>query len=278
MVDWCRLIDEGPFASISTGERITFHNPDALTALSAAAALTSRVRVMANLLVAPWHATTLLAKQLATIDVVCDGRLDVGIGVGGRGQDYESLGASMARRHDRLDEQAAELRRLWSGEAPVPGAPPLGPPTVQPGGPDLYAGALGPKATARAARWARGVTGFSLNLEVGEINRAIELADAAWQEAGRPEPPRFVTACFYALGDDAAGVLEKFTYDYFEVFGADVAKMTAAAAALDSAGALADALARVAAETRADEVILVPASVDPDLATQAASLVAALPS
>ena len=278
MVDWCRLIDEGPFASISTGERITFHNPDALTALAAAAALTSRARVMANLLVAPWHATTLLAKQLATIDVVCDGRLDVGIGVGGRGQDYESLGASMSRRHDRLDEQAAELRRLWSGEAPVPGAPPLGPPPVQPGGPDLYAGALGPKATARAARWARGVTGFSLNLDVGEINRAIEMADAAWREAGRSEPPRFVTACFYALGDDATGVLEKFTYDYFEVFGADVAKMTAAAAELDSAGKLAEALGRVAAETRTDEVILVPASVDPNLAVRAAAVVAPLPS
>ena len=274
-LDWCRVADEGPFASISTGERITFHNPEILTALAACAALTSRVRVMTNVVVTPWHATTLLAKQLATIDVICDGRLDVGIGVGARGQDYESVGASMSYRHDKVDQQAAELRRLWSGGAPVPGAPPLGPPTVQPGGPDLYSGALGPKATARAAQWAKGITGFSLNLDVDEINRAITMADEAWAAAGRDEPPRFVTACFYAIDDPDASLLRQFAYDYFEIFGVEVAKMMAPAAALSTAAKLGDALARVAAETRTDEVILVPASVHPALATGAADVAAA---
>jgi len=275
-IDWCRVADEGPFASISTGERITFHNPEILTALAACAALTTRTRVMTNVVVTPWHATTLLAKQLATIDVISEGRLDVGIGVGARGQDYASLGASMARRHDRVDEQAAELRRLWSGEPPVPGAPPLGPPTVQPGGPDLYSGALGPLATARAARWARGITGFSLNLDVDEINRAITMTEEAWAAAGRTDRPRFLTACFYSLGEDAPGVLERFAYAYFEVFGREIAEMMAPATALHSAGALSDALHRVATETRTDEVILVPAAVDASLADGAAEIVGAL--
>lgn len=272
-IDWCRIVDDGPFSSISSGERITFHNPEMLTTLAGAAALTERVRVMTNVVVAPWHATTLLAKQLATIDVLSDGRLDVGIGVGARGQDYESVGASMSHRHQRLDDQAAELRRLWAGEPAVAGAPPLGPVPVQPGGPPLYAGALGPKAAARAARWAVGITGFSLNLDVDEINRAIEMARAAWTAAGRDDQPRFLTACFYAVGDDAPRMLADFTRTYFTVFGVDLAAVMAEQAALSSAGALGDALARAAEQTSVDEVLLVPAGVDPSQADGAADVV-----
>src|SRR5690606_37091479 len=132
-LDWCRVVDDGPFSSISCGERITFRNVEMLTTLAAAAALTERVRVMVNLAVAPWHATTLLAKQLATLDVLSGGRLDVGLGVGGRDQDYAGMGVSTAGRHQRLDDQVDELRRLWAGEPILEGAPALGPPVVQPG-------------------------------------------------------------------------------------------------------------------------------------------------
>lgn len=272
---WCEVVDEGPFASLSTGERITFHNPEALTALAAAAALTERARIMTNVIVAPWHATTLLAKQLATIDVISDGRLDVGLGVGARSQDFASMGASTRHRHQRLDEQAAELRRLWSGEPALEGAPPLGPPTVQLGGPPLYAGALGPKAIARAAAWATGTSGFSLNLDTTEVAGAVGQARAAWQAAGRSSPPRVVTACFYALGTAASDVLAEFTRAYFAVFGAEVADLMASQVSLTSHDALAEALGAVAA-TGIDEVILVPASVDPAQAGAAAEVAAAV--
>ena len=133
-----------------------------------------------------------------------------------------------------------------------------------------------PTPPARAARWARGITGFSLNLDVDEINRAITMTEEAWAAAGRTDRPRFLTACFYSLGDDAPGVLERFAYAYFEVFGVEIAQMMAPAAALHSAGALRDALHRVATETRTDEVILVPAAVGADLADGAAGIVADL--
>lgn len=276
LLHWARTADRGPFRSVSTGERITFHNPDLLTALAAAAAATERVRVMSNVVVAPWHRTTLLAKQLATIDLISDGRLDVGLGVGARGQDYEALGVAMDHRHQRLDEQVAELQRLWAGGPPAGGAPPLGPVCAQSGGPPLYAGALGPLATARAARWATGITGFSLNLDPDEIRAAVELADRAWAEAGRTERPRFVTACFYGLGRGASDVLRQFTYDYFEVFGVAVAESAAPAARLASTEAVLEALSRVRDETRVDEVILVPSSTDHTLADATAALVAEL--
>lgn len=260
---WSAAIDDGPFSSISCGERITFRNVEMLTTLAAATAATHRVRVFANLVIAPWHATTLLAKQLATLDLLSGGRLDVGLGVGGRGQDYAALDASTARRHQRLDDQVAELRRLWAGEPPVPDAPPLGPPCVQPGGPPLYAGAMGPKAMARAARWAEGISGFSMSLDPTEVRDAASMAADAWSAAGREAPPRLRVACFYALGPDAPAVLERFANEYLAIFGTAIAEAMAATAVLSSAGRVGAALEALEATGVCDEAILVPGTVDP---------------
>jgi len=64
LVSWCAGIDAGPFSSVSTGDRISFHNPELITTTSAAAALTNRVRVMTNVAVLPLHSTAVVAKQL----------------------------------------------------------------------------------------------------------------------------------------------------------------------------------------------------------------------
>ncbi len=262
-LDWCRVAEDGPFSSISCGERITFRNTEMITSLAAAAALTTRPRVMFNLAVTPWHETALLAKQMATIDVISDGRLDVGVGIGARGQDFEAMHAPMEHRHERVDDQVAELRRLWRGGEPVPGAPPLGPPMVQPGGPPIYAGALGPRSLARAGRWADGITGFSLNADPAEISPAIDAARRAWSDAGREDRPRFASACFTVCGvPDASGRLERFTREYMAIFGSEMATLMADLARLDTVDALAETLSRTAAETDVDEIILVPGDTD----------------
>ncbi|MGI9604472.1 MAG: LLM class flavin-dependent oxidoreductase [Acidimicrobiales bacterium] len=277
LLDWCRITDDGPFSSISCGERITFHNVEMISTLSAAAALTERVRVMVNLAISPWHSTMLLAKQLATMDMISDGRLDVGLGIGGREQDYRGVGASMASRHQRLDDQVAEMRRLWSSAPALADAPPLGPPVVQSGGPPLYAGALGPKATARAAAWATGISGFSLSLDPGEITNATTLARSVWEAHGRTEPPRFVVACFAVLGvADADQVLSSFTRDYMAIFGDDWADAMARSATLNGAGRLADALAAARESGVVDEVIVVPGTVNPACADAVAAVAQAL--
>jgi alkanesulfonate monooxygenase SsuD/methylene tetrahydromethanopterin reductase-like flavin-dependent oxidoreductase (luciferase family) len=162
-LEWARRIDAGPFSSLASGERIAFPNPDIGVALAAAAAVTSRVRLHYSVLVLPIHATLLAAKQVATLDVLSGGRVTLGVGVGGREEDYRAAGARFGRdRWRRLDEQVALLRRAWAGEPVVEGsAQPVEPAPLQPGGPEILAGSLFERSIRRAARWADGLCAWS---------------------------------------------------------------------------------------------------------------------
>lgn len=259
---WCRAIDDGPFSSVSAGERIAFDNLDGFTLVTAAAALTDRVRVGFNVVVAPWHAPALLAKELASIDVLSGGRLDVAVGVGGREQDYRALGSSTGNRFARLDASVAELRRLWAGGTVVDDAG-VGPAPVQPGGPPILCSGTGPRSLARAARWADGLTHFTLGADPAEAARAFALADDAWRAADRTDEPRRVTGAFVVLGPDAAPRLESFARRYLDVFGTEIAAALAAGMTLSTPEALAAFLDGLAA-TGCDEVVLVPGSSDPE--------------
>jgi len=273
-VAWSRGIDAGPFSSVSAGERITFSNPELVATLAAAAAVTERVEVIANVWVLPIHPTPVVAKQVATLDQLAGGRFTLGVGVGGRGHDYRAGGAPYERRHARLDEGVAELRRLWSGEPPFAGADPIGPPTSRPGGPPILAAALGPKSMRRAARWADGVTGFSVAGRGAEMATTNRMATEAWAEADRP-PPRKVSGCFYAVGvDDPAGTLRAMAARYLAIFGTEFADAMAAETWVSSPDALRQVLDD-AEGAGCDELILVPGTVDPACLDVTAEVVAA---
>src|SRR3546814_14450190 len=96
---WEKVIDDGPFSSLCWGERIAFDNPDPMTLLGALAAWTDRVRLVTTVVVPQLHDPVALAKALATGDVLSGGRLTVGLGVGGRHEDYASVGP--ARSEER---------------------------------------------------------------------------------------------------------------------------------------------------------------------------------
>lgn len=260
--DWCAAVDEGPFSSISAGERITFHNLEGITLCTAAAAMTRRVRVLFNVAVLPWHSTALVAKQIASMDVISDGRMEVAVGVGGRRQDYDALGASFTGRHARLDEAVAELRRLWAGGPADSDGSPIGPPPVQAGGPPVYASAMGPRSLARAAQWADGVSGFTLLADAAEVGRSFDAARSAWSTAGRDAPPRLITGSFVALGDRSRDTLVEFAERYLRVFSPEMARSLAEAMPLHDPDALL-ALLRALEDHGCDEFIVVPASADP---------------
>lgn len=268
---WCSGIDDGPFSSVSAGERITFHNLEGLSACAAAAAATSRVRVLVNVVVLPWHPVAMVAKQLATIDVISGGRLEVAVGVGGRSSDYEALGASFGSRHRRLDEGVVELRRLWSGGVAADGQP-VGPAPVQAGGPPVLASAMGPKSLARCAAWADGISGFTLLADPNEVATGFRAAEEAWAHAGRSERPRLVTGSFVALGAGAPDTLRTFAEAYLKVFSPELAADLAARMPLSDPGALTDLLDAVA-DSGCDEFIVVPATSEPGMLDTLAGVV-----
>jgi alkanesulfonate monooxygenase SsuD/methylene tetrahydromethanopterin reductase-like flavin-dependent oxidoreductase (luciferase family) len=272
-LDWSRAIDAGPFSSLSTGERITFGNPDWLVTLSAAAVVTERVRLFANLVVLPAHPVAVVAKQLATLDQLSGGRLTVGVGVGGRGHDFRAAERTTEGRHATLDAQVAELRRLWAGEPPFRRADAVGPAPAQDEVP-LLAGAMGPKAMARAAQWADGVSGFSISGSVDEMAASFRLAEQAWPDAGRDTPPRKVSGCFYVLEDDderAEATLQAFARRYLAVFGEEMAEALAATCRVASVDAL-QGVVDGAADAGCDELVLVPGTVDLDCLERTAAL------
>lgn len=258
---WCRGVDAGPFSSLACGERITFHNLEMRVLLSAAAALTSRVRIVPTLYVLPMHPAALVAKEVATLDVLSGGRVTVCVGAGGREQDYRALGASFERRFATLERQAIELRRLWSGEPAFAGGPPIGPTCVQPGGPPLWAGVFGPRALARAAHWADAINGFAISGDPAEAAKAFAAVDAAWEQAGRRERAPRITGFWYGLGADAEEQLRRYAYEYLRVAGERGARGLAGMQRVHGADALRAALDAIEAQG-CDELFLVPCSAD----------------
>lgn len=91
---------------------------EAVVALAHLAALTSRVRLGFGVIVLPQRQPVLLAKQLSSIDLLSQGRVTVGIGVGWIEPELRALGASLADRGARTDEYLAAMRALW--DEPVP--------------------------------------------------------------------------------------------------------------------------------------------------------------
>jgi alkanesulfonate monooxygenase SsuD/methylene tetrahydromethanopterin reductase-like flavin-dependent oxidoreductase (luciferase family) len=273
ILEWSRRVDEGPYASLAAGERITFPNPEMMVTLAAAAAVTERVQLTFNVLVLPMHSAVLIAKQVATLDVISDGRVTLGVGVGGREEDYRALGVPCdERRLGRLEEQVGLMRRAWAGEPVVEGAlRPVEPSPVQPGGPEILAGSLFPRSIRRAARWADGICSFSFGPSADEVGRQFELALEAWKREAREDPPRLVTGCWFALGSGGRAQMDEYLQRYLNFMGPGVAEKLAPTVTTTSGRALRAAVGRIE-ELGADELILAPTTSDPDEVHRVADL------
>lgn len=126
IVRQARLAEDAGFESLWVGDHIALpaHTEDqprleALIALTYLAAVTKRIRLGIGVIVLPQRQPVLLAKQLASLDILSRGRLTIGIGVGHIEEEMRALGVSFADRGARTDEYLAAMRTLWQEPTPA---------------------------------------------------------------------------------------------------------------------------------------------------------------
>ncbi|SFF77461.1 Flavin-dependent oxidoreductase, luciferase family (includes alkanesulfonate monooxygenase SsuD and methylene tetrahydromethanopterin reductase) [Actinacidiphila alni] len=199
LLTWARCADAGPFSTLGLLDRLVYDNPEPLVALAVLAGATTRIRLQTEVLLAPLRDAALLAKQSATLDRMTGGRLVLGLGIGGRGDDHQVSGVDMRTRGRRLDAQMAVMRRLWSGEPYGDGVGPIGPAPARPGGPEVLFGGFKPAAIARVGRWGDGFLAAAPPSWAGGL---FDTARASWKRYGREGKPRLVAQVNVALGPD----------------------------------------------------------------------------
>jgi alkanesulfonate monooxygenase SsuD/methylene tetrahydromethanopterin reductase-like flavin-dependent oxidoreductase (luciferase family) len=272
---WFQRVDDGPFHSISCGERIHGPTLDMRVVLSAAAMATKRVEITPTLYVLPMHSAARVAKEVATLDLISGGRVNkIVVGYGGREKDYQAVEASFKGRYSRMDRQVEVLKSTWSQQELVPGGGPIGPRPSQDGGPKILAGAMGPKSIARCAKWADGLYAWSGNGEEGELKRSFSMARTAWEQAGRNQNPYRLGGCWYTLAKDGQQKLYDYVYEYLAIAGPEIATMMAESVHRSNTAAVAEALDNAEA-AGCEELFMVPATAELAEIDQLADIIAA---
>jgi alkanesulfonate monooxygenase SsuD/methylene tetrahydromethanopterin reductase-like flavin-dependent oxidoreductase (luciferase family) len=165
-------------------------------------------------LVAPPRRAVLLAKQAATLQAVSGGRFRLGLGIGGRDDDWLALGEDPKNKGQRLEECIATCRSVWAGEKPDGALLPVGP---KPPHLPLVLGGYSESAFRRAGRLADGFVAGPMPPEA--VVGAYEVVKASAAEAHR-EAPTLYAARYAAIGDDVADEADRNTRSYYG-FGGD---------------------------------------------------------
>jgi len=181
-----------------------------LTLLAAMAGVTRRIRLATGVLIAPLRPALLLAKTVATLDVLSGGRVDLGVGLGWQREEFDANGTPFADRAARLDDQLRACRALWSGGPVSFRSDTVSfdeltclPRPLQPGGPPLWFGvAANERNAARIAELGAGW--LPMESEPDAIVRGVALLRRAFEKAGR-DPLTLGVRANAPVATDAAG-------------------------------------------------------------------------
>jgi alkanesulfonate monooxygenase SsuD/methylene tetrahydromethanopterin reductase-like flavin-dependent oxidoreductase (luciferase family) len=269
LLDWARLADKGPFSSLGLIDRLVYHNYEPLITLTAAAAVTQRVRLVTTILIGPLRQSGILAKQSATLDAISGGRLTLGLGVGGREDDFLAAPASFADRGKHFDEQLEQMERIWAGQPLSEEVGPIGPQPVQASGPEILIGGNSPAALKRIARWGNGFISGGGGPQ--RAQQAFAQAEAAWKDGGKPGKPRFVACSYYGLGEQAQEHINAYITHYYSFMGPMAQQL--ANSVPRTSEALRDTV-QAFADNGVDELILWPCIADLDQIHRVADIIA----
>jgi alkanesulfonate monooxygenase SsuD/methylene tetrahydromethanopterin reductase-like flavin-dependent oxidoreductase (luciferase family) len=264
LVEWSRRAEARGFSSLGTIDRIAYENYEPLTALAAAAAVTERIGLCTSVLLGPLRTNaTELAKQALSVQALSGGRFTLGIGLGGRDDDYEVSGIETRGRGHRLDAMLERIEQVWSGGQ-------VGP-SIE-GSPGLVVGGHADASFARAARFGSGGW-IAAGTGPDQFAEGAVKARAAWSDAGREGEPRTLALAYFSLGERAEEEASAYLTDYYAWLGEDIANFIVAGAAKDAESVRQQIAAYEAAGC--DELIFFPSSGDAaqvDLLADAARL------
>lgn len=164
--------------------------PDPLELLTFLAAITERIVLATGVLVLPEHNPVILAKRVATLDVLSSGRARLGIGLGWMREEVEAVGVDFESRGARADEMIEALRVLWTDDEPTFHGEHFAfdraisrPKPVQRGGVPIHIGGHSTAAARRAGRLAEGFQPLGLDGE--DLADKLAVMRAAAVDAGR---------------------------------------------------------------------------------------------
>ncbi len=188
---------------------------DPVVALSFAAATTSRIGLATGVLLVPEHNPVLLAKQAASLDSLCAGRLTLGVGIGWSAEEFAALGVPFAGRGRRAAEYVQAMRALWrddvasfSGEFVSFSDVRVNPKPAHHGRIPVVLGGNSDAALARAARWGDGWYGFNLP-DLAAVSERLAVLERLCDEAGRAVSELDIAVALAApVPGDAAALAE----------------------------------------------------------------------
>jgi alkanesulfonate monooxygenase SsuD/methylene tetrahydromethanopterin reductase-like flavin-dependent oxidoreductase (luciferase family) len=177
LTEWARRAEARGFSSLGTIDRIAYPNIEPLTALAAAAAVTKRIGLATTVLLGPLRENpVVLAKQVASLHSISGHRMTLGIGLGGREDDYEIAGVETGSRGKDLDAMLARIWEVWKGEE-------MGPETASP--PRVLVGGSVEASFERAARFADGWIGAGAPPD--QFSEWREAFERTWSKSSRSE-------------------------------------------------------------------------------------------
>jgi probable F420-dependent oxidoreductase len=219
-----------------------------LEAMTYAAACTERMRLGCVVFVSTLHSPVHLAKSLASLDQLSRGRIDVGVGTGGKMRPFAGFGVDPDRYVARFTEGIALMKALWTqprvtfdGEFWQLRDAPMEPKPFQKPHPPLWFGGNGPVALRRAVRLGHGFFGAGSTPTV-KFAEQVQIVREALAVAGRPASDFAIAKRLYVAIDDNAGRARQRMNDAMEyLYGRRSADIEAAAVA----GTPADCVAAV---------------------------------